>query len=675
LDVLEAWSLAMPGLNDLKLAAINQYGVLDSRSVLVVAPTGSGKTMIGELAAMRAVADGSRAVMLLPLKALVNDKFDYMSRTYGGSVKTVRATGDISDQVGDLFSGQYDVALLTYEKFKSLMLGNPHIMRGLSVVVVDEVQTIGDAALGPDLELLLTLLRSGHGRLGPPQIVALSAVIGDTRGFERWLGGGLLRHLTRPVPLRESVIDAQGGARHLDPDGSERYDQQFIAPMYVGGSQSNKPWVIPLVRRLVSEGKKVIVFRATRGDTVGAARYLAETLGLVPAADALGLLPSGDRSSSSEDLRLVLQRGVAFHNSDLDREERYALESTFRRQDSPLRVIVATTTLAMGVNTPAEAVVIAGLRHPGGSSYSIAEYKNMAGRAGRLGHAEAGEAYIIATSDLGPGVAWTAYVNGQPEAIASHFLASGTDPQTLVLSCLVALGSSVRKEDLVELLENSFAMWLRQEPGLAGWNVQALRSDLEALITAGLVDREPTGVLTLTALGRYAGESGLEVRSVTLVASALRFAPPVLGSADAIALAQVTCELDQLYIPANRRSRKEQQRWPMTLPQLGVSPSLLNGLHVGGGEPFIRIKRAVACLLFMSPRPMAEIERILLQHTRDSAAAGNIRQVAARTRDVIDAVIRIAIFNGRTVADDLDADDVGGSLSLDYPLSWSNSPT
>lgn len=666
-DVLAAWAAVMPGLNDLQLDAINHHGVLDGQSLLVVAPTGAGKTMIGELAAVRSVTAGSRAVLLLPLKALVNDKYEYMTRTYGGSVKTIRATGDNSDQVGDLLSGQYDVALLTYEKFKSLMLGNPHIMRGLSVVVVDEVQTIGDPNRGPDLELLLTLLRAGHGRQSPPQVVALSAVIGDSRGLERWLGGSVLRRLERPVPLRESVIDGRGGARHREPDGTEDYEQHFIVPQSVPGSQSNKPWVIPLVRRLVNEDKKVIVFRSTRGDTVGAARYLAQALGLPPATDALELLPGADRSASSNDLRLVLQGGVAFHNSDLDREERFALESTFRRPDSPLRVIVATTTLAMGINTPAEAVVIAGLRHPAGDAYSVAEYKNMAGRAGRLGHVEAGEAYIVAATDPGPGTAWSAYVNGQPEAITSHFLASGTDPQTLMLSCLVALGSSVQEAALLELLENSFAIWLRTEAGQAGWDPRALRADLEALINAGLLDREPDGSLTLTALGRYAGESGLQVRSVTLVASALRYAPPVVDTADIVTLAQVTCEMDPLYIPANRKSRQEQQRWPSVLPQLGVSPGLLNGLHVGGGNPFNRMKRAVACLLFASARPMVEIEQILLQHTRDSAAAGPVRQVAARTRDVIDAVMRIAVFNGRTLVEGMDADEIGVQLEFGLP--------
>lgn len=668
-DVLTAWSTSMPSLNELQIRAINEYGVLDGKSLLVVAPTGAGKTMVGELAAMSAVANGSRCVILLPLKALVNDKYEYMTRTYGSDAQIVRATGDNADQVGAILSGQYDIALLTYEKFMSLALGNPHIMRGLSVVVVDEVQTVGDVHRGPSLEFLLTLLRSGHGRQSGPQIVALSAVIGDTRGLERWLGGALLKSTERPVPLRESVIDVSGAARIREPDGSETGQPGFIQPQYVSGSQSNKPWVIPLVQRLVHEGKKVIVFRSTRGDTVGTAGYLAGSLRLSPADDVLALLPSGDRSSSSEDLRRVLGAGVGFHNSDLDRDERLALETYFRSPESPLRVLVATTTLAMGVNTPAEAVVIVGLRHPGQTPtpYTVADYKNMAGRAGRLGHAEAGEAYIIATSDLGPRTAWDRYVNGQPEPISSHFLSSATDPQTLVVRSLVALGGSVIEADLIALLDNSFAIWLRRESGQSGWNADLLRRDIDDLVVGGLLDREPNSDVTVTALGRYAGESGVEVRSITRIGSALRYAPEVLGPEDLVTLAQVTVELEPLYIPANRRSRQEQQRWLTTLQQLGVSHGLTNGLHVGGGDPFMATKRAVACLLVMSRRPMAEVEQLLLQHTRDRAAAGNIRQVATRTRDVIDAVAQVALFNERTLRQGLNAEDLGLQLEFGLP--------
>lgn len=98
-ELLASWRAAMSGLNELQIKSINEYGVLDSKSLLVVAPTGAGKTMVGELAAMKVVANGSRAVMLLPLKALVNDKYEYMTKTYGREVQVVRATGDNSDQV------------------------------------------------------------------------------------------------------------------------------------------------------------------------------------------------------------------------------------------------------------------------------------------------------------------------------------------------------------------------------------------------------------------------------------------------------------------------------------------------------------------------------------------------------------------------------------------------
>ncbi len=109
-------------------------------------------------------------------------------------------------------------------------------------------------------------------------------------------------------------------------------------------------------------------------------------------------------------------------------------------------------------------------------------------------------------------------------------------------------------------------------------------------------------------------------------------------------------------------------RWPSTLQQLGVSAGLINALHVGGGDPFGAIKRAVACLLLMTRNPMADIERNLLQHTRDRSAAGNIRGVASRTRDVIDAVVQVALLQGRTVSASLATDDLGLQLELGLPV-------
>jgi replicative superfamily II helicase len=667
-DVIEAWSAIMPGPNELQQRAVNEFGVLAGNSLVVAAPTAAGKTMIGELAAIRTVTNGSRTVMLLPMKALVSDKYEYFRRTYGDRLAVVRATGDHSDQVEALLAGQYDLALLTYEKFMSLVIGNPFVMRGVALVVVDEVQTISDQNRGPSLEFLMTLIRSGLGRGGSPQVVALSAVIGDTNGLERWLGANLLRSDYRPIPLRESVLSGYGGVRHRLPDGGETSEPNFVAPVWVEGGEGHKHVLIPLVRRLVTEGKKVIVFREIRGKTVGTATYLAGALGLPQATEVLNTLPGVDRSASSDALRRVLQAGVAFHNSDLDRDERRVLEEHFRDPASPLRVMVATTTLAMGINTPAEAVVIAGLTHPGGNPYSIAEYKNMAGRAGRPGHGLSGEAYIVAASDIGPDQAWQRYVQGAPEPIISHFLSETTDPQTLTLRSIAALGNSVAESTLVELLENSFAIWRRRETGApGGWDAAGLARDLAALVQAGLLDREPSGQLTLTELGRFAGSSGIEVRSVTQVSSALRFVTRELRHPDLLTLAQVTVELDAVLLPVHRRSRQEQARWPAWLRNAGVDPGILNALHVGGGEPVARAKRSAACVLWTSSEPMAVIEAELLQHLRERSVSGPLRQVAARTRDVVDSVAVIAQLRGCPVSEEA-VNNVGLSLELGLPL-------
>jgi len=166
---------------------------------------------------------------------------------------------------------------------------------------------------------------------------------------------------------------ADGTFRFVDPRGDEQVNPSVVQRVWRKGSSQD--WVIPLVQKLVSDGQQVIVFRETRGEDRGCAGYLASSLGLPPAQDALDALPDGDPSTASAVLRQALAGGVAFHISDLDRDERRVVEEQFRAPGTTLRVIAATTTLAMGVNTPASSVVIAGLEHPDGP-YSVAEYKN-----------------------------------------------------------------------------------------------------------------------------------------------------------------------------------------------------------------------------------------------------------------------------------------------------------
>ena len=196
--VLEAWQARFPGgLNSLQLSAVNDHGVLDGRSILTVAPTSAGKTFVGEMAALQAISDGRKAVFLLPFKALVNEKFADFSELYGDQLglRIARCSGDWQDQVLQVLQGKYDIAFFTYEKFLSLSVAAPHLLRQIGLVVLDEAQFITEPGRGMSVELLLTSLVSARARGVSPQLIALSAVIGDTNGFETWLDGHRLFHL------------------------------------------------------------------------------------------------------------------------------------------------------------------------------------------------------------------------------------------------------------------------------------------------------------------------------------------------------------------------------------------------------------------------------------------------------------------------------------------------
>jgi replicative superfamily II helicase len=649
--ILDGWAGAIPTLNPLQIAAINEYGILSGDHLVVSAPTSSGKTMIGELAALRSVLERRRALFLFPLKALVNDKRRHFEDVYGPfGVRTIEATGE-TDDITPLLRGQYDVALLTYEKFAAVALTHPHVLEQAGAVVVDEVQMIADEHRGANLEFILTLLRAARRHGIEPQLVALSAVIGDTNGLERWLGARLLRRTERPVPLDEGIVLRDGRFRYIDGDtGAEGITPPVFHPIPADG---NRAWVIPLVQRLVAEQKQVIVFRETKGEARHSALYLSEALALPAAADALAGLPGGDPSQASRDLRTALEGGVAFHNADLDRDERRVVEDAFRAPNASVRVIAATTTLAMGVNTPASAVVIVGLDHPGPTPYTVAEYKNLVGRAGRLGFSERGASFLLATDARTEHEYWRRYVTGLPEDLRSRFLESSTDPRTLIVRVLVAArraaGEGIPPEEIIDFLEGSFGAFQEvQRNGAWRWSRADLSAALQDLLRHGLVSADADGKYRLSQLGRLAGQGACEVASVVRLVDCLRPLPPQeISDPVLITATQTTAELDAVLFPVNKKSKyKEPQTWQGELRRQGVPDRLIADLHGGTEkphEPGLRAKKAVACLMYVAGTSMEDMERALTAFGGAfGGAAGPIRAVASRTSDVLPTTARVA---------------------------------
>src|SRR5262249_39605176 len=152
----------------------------------------------------------------------------------------------------------------------------------------------------------------------------------------------------------------------------------------------------------------------------------------------------------------------------------------------------------------------------------------------------------------------------------------------------------------------------------------------------------------LTELGRFAGQGGVEVESIIRLVEALSpLAPATISDPTLIAAAQLTLELDRENIPLNKRGwKKETETWFTELRRQHIPALVLTWLHrfVSDQHPAaLRAKKAAACLLGISDRPMSAIESVLTQHgNKFDGAAGPVRQVSSRTADLLPYVARVA---------------------------------
>lgn len=638
-QIIAAWRTSFDNhLHQLQLDAINEFRVLDGHSLFVIAPTSSGKTFVGEIAGIRAVLERRKAVFLLPLRALVNEKYDDFNKIYGEQLglRVIRCTGDYHDDIATFVTGKFDIALLTYEMFLSTALTNEALLNILGLVVLDEAQYLSDPGRGINVELVLTLLRAKRSVGINPQLVLLSAVVGNADQFAAWLDIRVLRSGTRPVPLFFGAIDRSGAYEFID-EGGERHIEQLLNPHDIRVRRqepSAQDVVVPLARRLLqTPGSSVIVFRNRRGSAEGAAGYLAAEMGLPPAADAIGRLPRTDLSNSSPPLRRALAGGTAFHTSDLNRDERVVVEQAFR--SGAVRVLTATSGIAAGINTPASAVIIAETQWaaPGTPEMSIGDVRNMAGRAGRYGYQENGRAIMIADSAWRRTRLVDQYVLGVPPPLHSTF---GADDIPTWLLRLLRQMNRIPRNDVPALLLNSFGGYVAalQDPGFLARIQGQVTNLLARMQQEGLIDEDMAGI-ALTVLGRACGAASISLESCLLILGAMRRINRQVAPEQLMALTQIAREADANYIPMNRRNGSPEARWVSEAAHR-FGQDIAGGLQQGATEAnqvWARAKKALIVLAYVSGMPINQIETNFTSNARYyGVGAGDITGTSDNTR-------------------------------------------
>jgi superfamily II RNA helicase len=449
-------------LDDFQLQAIAALEA--GRSVVVCAPTGSGKTLIGEYAIHRALAQGRRVFYTTPLKALSNQKLRDFRDQFGAEIVGL-LTGDVS------INRDAPILVMTTEIFRNMLYGTPigevgTSLIGVETVVLDECHYMNDRQRGTVWEESIIYC--------PPeiQLVALSATVANSDQLTDWIQQvhgptELIYSDFRPVPLRFYFCNPKGLFPLLD-DSQQRMNPRLKPKggkgSVRGGNRRGPRQESPNLAYVLSQLQQrdmlpaIYFIFSRKGCDQAVAEVSKLPLSLVSEDEAARLRtqvneflarnPEAGRADQIE----PLYRGIAAHHAGILPAWKALIEELF--QQGLIKVVFATETLAAGINMPARTTVISSLSKRtdlGHRLLNASEFLQMAGRAGRRGMDSLGHVVTVQTPFEGAReAAYLATVGADP--LVSQF----TPSYGMVLNLL----QTHTLEEARELIERSFGQYL-----------------------------------------------------------------------------------------------------------------------------------------------------------------------------------------------------------------------
>ncbi|MFM8921242.1 MAG: DEAD/DEAH box helicase [Candidatus Nanopelagicaceae bacterium] len=390
------------------------YAIEDGKGVLVAAPTGAGKTIVGEFAAYLALTKGKKCFYTTPIKALSNQKYQEFAARFG-EANVGLLTGDNN------INADAEILVMTTEVLRNMLYTNSSSLINLGFVVMDEVHYLADKFRGAVWEeVLIHLMES-------VQVISLSATVSNAEEFGEWLQevrGETKVIVTedRPVPLYQHVLIGNRLIDLFNEDGSVnqalfRSEKEALRRIRTPARRSTRDSRVDDQNRLTRaevieklnsyQMLPVITFIFSRQGCDSAVKQcLAANLRLTSTeerAEINNIAKRYTESLSSEDLELLgygqwlsaLERGISAHHAGLLPLFKSCVEELFQR--GLLKAIFATETLALGINMPARTVFLEKLGKWNGENHvpiTPGEYTQLTGRAGRRGIDIEGNAVI-----------------------------------------------------------------------------------------------------------------------------------------------------------------------------------------------------------------------------------------------------------------------------------------
>jgi ATP-dependent RNA helicase HelY len=386
-------------------------GVVDrGESVVVTAPTGSGKTLIAEAAVHITLSRGQRAFYTAPIKALSNQKFSDFRQVYGDD-RVGLLTGD------NVINGDAPLVVMTTEVLRNMIYSESNALDDLGVVVLDEVHYLQNRNRGSVWEEIIIHLPAGI------QLVNLSATVANDVEFTDWMRSrrgpcGLVTETHRPVPLESMYLMKdryEGNALTLLPlfaAKGTRVNPQLARMRKKGRGAARRlaaPRRLEVAEEIAKDGLlPAIYFIFSRvGCEKAAALISGSRLQMTTTAERHEIRQRIDLATqhlSASDLSVLgfpvwasqLERGVAAHHAGMVPAFKEAVEDLFASR--LVKLVFATETLSLGINMPARTVVLERLSKFTGETHETltpGDYTQLTGRAGRRGIDTAGTAIVL----------------------------------------------------------------------------------------------------------------------------------------------------------------------------------------------------------------------------------------------------------------------------------------
>ncbi len=415
--------------------------VLKGKNVVLAVPTAAGKSLVAYIAILQAALEKRKSMYIVPLRALAREKYEDLLPFEETGIKVAISTGDLDEKGEHL--GKYDIIVCTSEKADSLIRHKAGWLNEVSIVVADEIHLINDASRGPTLEINLAKFML----MQPVQIIALSATIKNAHEIAEWLNATLIESDWRPVPLKEGVLF---GRKIYFLDG--------------GTKEIKNSRLEGLLEDVLADGGQALIFVNTRRSSQSTAEKLKRITEQYIENEREELKEIAQKLLSQEEINIIarklsscIEKGIAFHHAGLSSRQRSTVEKAFKK--GIIKCIVATPTLAAGVNTPARRVIIKNLwRYSEINGYMqpipVLEIKQMMGRAGRPGYDEVGEAILIARNKIEKERLWNEYLLADVEPIYSK-LASEPALRMHVLA-LIATDFAVYWDEIIDFFKKTF---------------------------------------------------------------------------------------------------------------------------------------------------------------------------------------------------------------------------